>query len=141
MEGAYASITLSAVAFVKEPGSAFVAAACGQQPPAQTSAPDRNAAARPGTTAAAPPAPALAESGRLLVRSTPAGARVFVDGRDVGTTPQTVRGRVLTAPSIDAHNTFEQPEAVKPADFNAAQLKDGVLQVNLPAKCVVILEL
>jgi hypothetical protein len=30
-------------------------------------------------------------SGRLLVRSTPAGARVFVDGRERGETPATIR--------------------------------------------------
>lgn len=36
------------------------------------------------------PVPA-AEPGRLLVRSTPAGARVFVDGRSVGATPVTLR--------------------------------------------------
>ena len=29
--------------------------------------------------------------GRLIVRSTPAGARVFIDGRDQGRTPATVR--------------------------------------------------
>jgi serine/threonine-protein kinase len=40
---------------------------------------------------AAPAAPPADESGRLLVRSTPAGAYVFVDGKDVGPTPQTVR--------------------------------------------------
>src|SRR5207249_1638321 len=34
---------------------------------------------------------AAAESGRLLVRSTPAGARVFVDGRERGRTPATVQ--------------------------------------------------
>ncbi len=33
---------------------------------------------------------AVAPSGRLTVRSMPAGARVLVDGRDVGTTPVTV---------------------------------------------------
>ena len=35
--------------------------------------------------------PAPAAAGRLLVRSTPAGARVVLDGRDVGETPLTVR--------------------------------------------------
>jgi serine/threonine-protein kinase len=38
-----------------------------------------------------PPAPAPSELGRILVRSTPAGARVFVDGRDRGRTPAAIR--------------------------------------------------
>jgi len=45
-------------------------------------------------TPARPPAPAVDDSaavGRLLVRSTPAGAHVFVDGRDSGPTPVAVR--------------------------------------------------
>ena len=36
-------------------------------------------------------APAPTDDGRLLVRSTPAGARVAVDGRDAGVTPAVVR--------------------------------------------------
>jgi hypothetical protein len=45
-------------------------------------------------TPARPPAPAVDASaavGRLLVRSTPSGAHVFVDGRDSGPTPVAVR--------------------------------------------------
>jgi hypothetical protein len=41
-----------------------------------------------GARTAAPPTSA---TGRLLIRSTPAGARVVLDGRDVGETPLTVR--------------------------------------------------
>lgn len=37
------------------------------------------------------PPPSAPQVGRLLVRSTPGGARVFVDGRDVGRTPVTLR--------------------------------------------------
>lgn len=40
----------------------------------------------------AAPAPLPVYPGRLLVRSTPAGARVFVDGRDQGASPAEVRG-------------------------------------------------
>lgn len=47
------------------------------------------AAAEPVVPAVAPPAPPP-ERGRLVVRSTPAGARVLVDGRDRGRTPLTL---------------------------------------------------
>jgi serine/threonine protein kinase len=48
-----------------------------------------NATNEKGTTKAA--APSATAPGRLLVRSTPAGARVFVDGREQGQTPATIR--------------------------------------------------
>ena len=68
---------------VREPAAAATAATPGTgvslTPKAEAAPP---AGARPATPAAA---------GRLLIRSTPAGARVVVDGRDVGETPVTVR--------------------------------------------------
>lgn len=48
---------------------------------------ERRAAAAPVRAASEPPA----DAGRLLVRSTPAGARVVIDDRDRGLTPLTVR--------------------------------------------------
>jgi serine/threonine protein kinase len=58
----------------------------------QTAAPAAQPEAIPGTAASPslPPAPAFA--GRLVVRSTPAGARVIVDGRDRGASPAAVSG-------------------------------------------------
>ena len=44
-----------------------------------------------GPDATATPAASATGPGRLLVRSTPAGARVFVDGREHGQTPATIR--------------------------------------------------
>ena len=52
-----------------------------------------------------------------------------------------VSGRILTAEAINAHNTFERPEAVKPADFSSAKLTANGLEVRLPPKSVVMLEL
>ena len=49
-----------------------------------------NAARPPAGAPVAASTPAAA--GRLLIRSTPAGARVVLDGRDVGETPLTLRG-------------------------------------------------
>jgi alpha-N-arabinofuranosidase len=51
-----------------------------------------------------------------------------------------VRGRVLTAPVMNAHNTFDAPETIRPASFEGAKLKDGELSINLPSKSVVVIE-
>jgi alpha-N-arabinofuranosidase len=48
-------------------------------------------------------------------------------------------GRVLTAPEINTHNTFEQPENVKPAAFDAFETTDGGFNTTLPSKSVVVL--
>jgi alpha-N-arabinofuranosidase len=58
-----------------------------------------------------------------------------------GAGPSRVTGRLLTAGAINAHNTFDRPEAVKPAAFDGARLAGGSLQVDLPAKSVVVLEI
>lgn len=52
-----------------------------------------------------------------------------------------VTGRILTAPSMNGHNTFEQPDAVKPVPFSGARIADGVLAVTLPPHSIVVLEL
>jgi alpha-N-arabinofuranosidase len=58
-----------------------------------------------------------------------------------GLTAKSVAGRVLTAPAMNAHNTFEAPNAVQPASFSAATLKGDTLEVKLPARSVVVLAL
>jgi len=58
-----------------------------------------------------------------------------------GVHAKTVGGRILTAPAINAHNTFDDPDAVKPASFSGARVKGGNLVVSLPAKSVVVLDL
>jgi alpha-L-arabinofuranosidase len=59
----------------------------------------------------------------------------------VGTKVKTVKGEILTAAAMDAHNTFESPDAVKPTRFNGARLESARLSVSLPAKSVVVLSL
>ena len=58
-----------------------------------------------------------------------------------GLAPKAVAGRVLTAAAIDAHNTFDAPDAVRPAAFGGASVKGDTLEVRLPAKSVVVLAL
>ncbi|MBS1872916.1 MAG: alpha-N-arabinofuranosidase [Acidobacteria bacterium] len=57
-----------------------------------------------------------------------------------GAAPSTVGGRILTAPAISSHNTFDQPSVVQPAVFNAARMDSGALKVTLPAKSIVMLD-
>jgi len=75
-----------------------------------------------------------------LVNASPAQA-VTVSVKLAGVSPTAVTGRVLTATTINAHNTFDAPDALKPAAFSGASLKGGTLEVRLPAKAVVVLTL
>ncbi|MCU0363968.1 MAG: hypothetical protein MUE32_11485 [Bacteroidales bacterium] len=59
----------------------------------------------------------------------------------VGEAFKKISGEVLTAAEMNAYNSFEAPEAVKPASFNGFSYKDGLLTVNMPAKSVVVIEL
>jgi alpha-L-arabinofuranosidase len=54
---------------------------------------------------------------------------------------KTVTGRVLTADTMQAHNTFEKPDAVQPAAFTDFKVDGESLAVELPAKSVVVLEI
>ncbi|WP_372015223.1 alpha-N-arabinofuranosidase [Pseudoxanthomonas sp. 10H] len=58
-----------------------------------------------------------------------------------GLSPTAVTGRILTAPAITAHNTFEAKDTVAPKAFTGARVEDGTLKVDLPAKSVVMLQL
>ncbi len=48
-------------------------------------------------------------------------------------------GRILAHNSLQAHNTFADPEKVKPAAFTAMEWKDGVLSATLPAASVAVI--
>jgi hypothetical protein len=52
-----------------------------------------------------------------------------------------ISGKVLTAGKMNALNTFESPDVVKPAAFNSFNLKDNNLKVDMPPMSVVVLEL
>jgi len=58
-----------------------------------------------------------------------------------GHAAKTITGRVLTAPSINSHNTFEKPDVVKPASFTTFSRTPQGLSVELPARSVVVLAL
>ena len=52
-----------------------------------------------------------------------------------------VSGRILTATAMNAHNTFDQPEQVQPQVFSGANLHANRLDLQLPAKSILTLEL
>jgi alpha-N-arabinofuranosidase len=52
-----------------------------------------------------------------------------------------VTGQILTASAMNARNTFEQGDAVKPAAFTGAKVTADGVEVILPAKSVVALGL
>ena len=57
-----------------------------------------------------------------------------------GYTARTAKGRTLTAPAMDAANTFDDPQGVKPVALDVV-LKDDRLRIELPAKSVSVIEL
>ena len=52
-----------------------------------------------------------------------------------------VSGEVLTSTAINAMNTFDSPNTVKPARFSAYRLAGSQLNLSIPSKSVVVLEL
>ncbi len=61
---------------------------------------------------------------------------VFVRGMQA----KQVSGRVLHADTMNAHNTFEQPDAVQPCAFSGASVSADGLTVKLPKMSVAALE-
>jgi alpha-N-arabinofuranosidase len=58
-----------------------------------------------------------------------------------GAKAKTLSGRMLTAGEINAINTFDKPENVKPAVFNGFKVSESGFTATLPGKSVVTLEL
>jgi len=52
-----------------------------------------------------------------------------------------VKGRILTSPEVQDHNTFENPSKVAPQSFNKATFSSDNLIVNMPPNSVVVLKL
>ncbi len=50
-------------------------------------------------------------------------------------------GKVLTASKMNAHNTFDDPNAVVPHSFSDFKVTDGKVEVNMPPMSVVVLAL
>jgi alpha-N-arabinofuranosidase len=92
----------------------------------------------PGVSATA----ARAKDGKMylaLVNTDPSKP-VEVAVHVAGTKVKGAAGKVLTSATMDAHNTFEHPQAVKPAAFSA-RAAGGKLSIKVPAKAVMVVAL
>ncbi|HEX9425595.1 MAG TPA: alpha-L-arabinofuranosidase C-terminal domain-containing protein [Pyrinomonadaceae bacterium] len=64
-----------------------------------------------------------------------------VTTRVTGSAIRQVTGEVLTAPLINAMNTFDQQNLIKPAQFGSYKIQDSQRVLSVPPKSVVVLEL
>jgi alpha-N-arabinofuranosidase len=67
----------------------------------------------------------------------PAEISTRISGPQIGT----VTGEVLTAPAMNAMNTFDSPHTIQPATFTTYKVAGSQISLNVPAKSVVVLEL
>lgn len=52
-----------------------------------------------------------------------------------------VSGRILSSSRLQDHNTFENPEKIKPLSYKGAMVSGGELKLTLPPASVVVLEI
>nr|WP_246220927.1 alpha-L-arabinofuranosidase C-terminal domain-containing protein [Phytoactinopolyspora mesophila] len=88
-------------------------------------------------------ASASIKDGQILVSATnlalEGDARIDLDLR--GTTWTLGEGRILTAPSVQAHNTADDPTAVAPKKFDGADRDGNTLVIEVPAHSFVTVQL
>jgi alpha-N-arabinofuranosidase len=69
--------------------------------------------------------------------NNPATVTCEIPGADF----RNVSGTILTAPEMNTHNTFDNPEALKLADFDKIEREGDHLVIEMPSKSIVALEL
>ena len=61
------------------------------------------------------------------------------DVRIEGRTGRKFSATILTAAAMDAHNTFDKPNVVKPAAFDGVRTSHGRVQLTVPPKSIIVL--
>jgi len=81
------------------------------------------------------------ENGTLTISLVNVDSRsaqpVSIDLR--GMHAQGVQGQILQAAKLQAHNTFDQPEGVHPANYNGAKLDGDQITLTMPPFSVIVL--
>lgn len=100
-----------------------------------------------GTCVGDPELPQISASATRNAAGTVHISLVNLDPDDAATVTIDLRGwgdnltttaEVLTAPALDSHNTFEQPQSVVPVAFTGFRKKGSLLEVTLPARAVAV---
>jgi len=58
-----------------------------------------------------------------------------------GISQKSISGRMLTSSKVQDHNTFEQPEKIKPSAFNQFSQTGNIIKLKIPPCSVIVLEL
>ncbi len=100
---------------------------CGQYTLGDSSVPNLNVSASVAADGAA----------FLTICNTNPHAAEVLDCDLAGIAPKAISGRVLTADQMDAHNTFERADAVKPTVFTDVKATAGGFTATIPPMSVV----
>ncbi|UCF38047.1 MAG: alpha-N-arabinofuranosidase [Acidobacteriota bacterium] len=57
-----------------------------------------------------------------------------------GARASNIQGRILTADQLDTHNTFENPDQLKPQRFSSVERTDRGISLTVPGRSVVVLQ-
>jgi alpha-N-arabinofuranosidase len=85
----------------------------------------------------------LDQEGRIhlsLVNIDP-GKAIDMEIELKGKSSAKVTGQLLSAENMDSHNSFDNPGEVAPINFEDTHFKQGKLQLTIPARSVVVLQL
>ena len=66
---------------------------------------------------------------------------IEIDAELKGANASRIVGRLLTAAALNAHNTFDAPETVKPVEFTEAKIAGGKLKLTLPARSFAVMSI
>lgn len=59
----------------------------------------------------------------------------------IGGSYKVITGALLTAPTMNTFNSFDNTDKVKPSTFKDFTYKDGILTIKMPSKSIIVLEL
>lgn len=68
-------------------------------------------------------------------------AETVIDVRGFNLDNYNIKGTILTATEMNAHNTFDNPENVKPEAYTSYEVAEGKLHLDIPPKSVLVISL